>query len=58
MEKIIACIQEKLQNTSAEGTAAEEKVATAQDHELEELMVLTTEAKARRNKEWQEKFFR
>jgi len=95
MENTIVLMQEMLQNASAEGTEAEEEVATAQDDELDELMVLTAgaeaekekaaaeleevrkevlalqteavhlkeetaeaEAKARRNKEWQDKFFK
>jgi hypothetical protein len=62
MENTIALMQEMLQNASAEVTEAEEEVATAQDDELDELMLLqvrtAAEAKAWRNKEWQDKFFK
>ena len=61
MENTIALMQEMLQNARAEGTEAEEEVATAQDEELDELMLLqgdtAAEAKARRNALWQHKFF-
>ena len=63
MEKTIALMREVLQDTSAGGAEAEKEVTAAQDDdELDELMLLqgdtAAEAKAQRNKEWQEKFFR